>query len=305
VSATSIVIASWNTRELLRACLAALARSRRRPREVIVVDDASGDGSADMVEREFPHVVLVRRGTRGGFAPATNAGLARASGEYVLLLNADTEVDPDALGTLESWLAHHPEYAAAAPRLVNPDGSTQRACMRFPSLWTPLFFGTPLETWFPKSRELERYFLREFDHEHAADVEQPPAACLLLRRTAVEQVGRLDERLALFFNDVDLSKRLAAANLRTRYLPDARVLHHVGASTRQRPDRLEAWHADRLAYYRKHHGRLAGLWVKLCCVFAWSGWVATQLARRLARRPAHPAEPLGPVTRSLVRLLAS
>jgi GT2 family glycosyltransferase len=303
VSATSVVIASWNTRELLRACLGSLARSHARPLAVIVADDASGDGSADLVAREFPDAELVRRATRGGFAPATNAGLARARGEYALLLNADTELDPDALGTLEAWLARHPEYAAAAPRLVHPDGTTQRACMRFPNLWTPLFFGTPLERWFPRSRELERYFLRDFDHEHEADVEQPPAACLLVRRAALERVGPLDERLALYFNDVDLSKRLAAAALRTRYLPAARVLHHVGASTRQRPDRLEAWHADRLAYYRKHHGRLAGVWVKLCCVFAWSGWVVTQLARGLSR--GRRAEPLGPVTRSLARLLVS
>jgi len=302
VSSTSVVIASWNTQELLRACLGALARSRVRPLAVIVVDDASDDGSADMVAREFPAIDLVRRSARGGFAPATNAGLARARGDLVLLLNADTELDPAALGTLETWLMAHPDYAAAAPRLVNPDGTTQRACMRFPNLWPPLFFGTPLERWCPHSRELERYFLRDFDHEHAADVEQPPAACLLVRRAALDKVGVLDERLALYFNDVDLSKRLAAAGLLTRYLPDARVLHHVGASTRQRPDRLEAWHADRLAYYRKHHGRLAGLWVKLCCVFAWSGWVGTQLGKRLTARSA---EPLGPVTRSLVRLLAS
>ena len=297
---TTIVIASWNTRELLRACLESIRRSRARPLEVIVVDDASTDGSADMVAAEFAEVALLRQDRNLGFAPSTNRGIERARGEWVLLLNADTELDREALGILEAWLEAEPRYAAAAPRLVHPDGSTQRACMAFPNLRTALFFATPCERWWPDSRELRRYFVRDFDHATDRDVEQPPAACLLIRRGVLAELGGLDEDMPLFFSDVDLSKRMAGRGLATRFLAAARVLHHVGASTGQHPGRLAAWHADRLCYYRKHHGRMAGVWVKSCVVFAYAGFLASQLTQRTRREPS---QAVGPVSRSLARFL--
>jgi hypothetical protein len=297
---TSIVIPCWNTRELLRACLDSVQRSRTQPLEVIVVDDASADGSADMVASEFAEVELLRQDRNLGFAPSTNRGIARARGEWVLLLNADTELDPDALGILEAWLEVEPRYVAAAPRLVHPDGSTQRACMAFPNLKTALFFGTPCERWWPESAELRRYFMRDFDHAADRDVEQPPAACLLVRRAVLQELGGLDVGMPLFFSDVDLSKRMAERGLRTRFLTAARVVHHGGASTSQHPGRLAAWHADRLCYYRKHHGRMAGVWVKSCVLFAYAGFLASQLTQRSRRTPS---EAVGPVSRSLARFL--
>ncbi len=282
----SIVIPSWNTRELLRKCLETVYAAERPPTEVIVVDNASADGSADMVASAFPDVVLRRNERNEGFARGCNQGIALARGEHVFLLNADTEVAPDALAKLIGFLEAHPDYAAAAPRLVHPDGSTQRACQAFPGLWTPLLFATPLERWLPNSRELRRYFLRDWDHEGSRDVDQPPAAALLVRRSVLDEVGAFDEELWLFFNDVDLSKRMARAGYRTRYVADARVLHHVGASTKQFGDYVPEWHKNRLYYYRKHHGRLAGAWVKACVALAFADFAITQLWRR-ARGRAH------------------
>jgi hypothetical protein len=117
--------------------------------------------------------------------------------------------------------------------------------MRFPNLWTPLFFSTPLQRWWPESAELERYFYADFDHEHDADVEQPPAAALMMRREEFEALGGLDEDLRLFFNDVDLCRRLARRGRKIRYLAGAPVMHHGGASTRQLSDFAARWHADR------------------------------------------------------------
>ncbi len=300
----AVVIPSWNTRELLAKCLSALERSGVEL-EVVVVDNASSDGSADLVEREFAHVRLIRNARNAGFAAACNQGIVGTRAPFVLLLNSDTEVAPDAIELLLRFLEQNGSYAAAAPRLVNPDGTTQRACMNFPRWSTALFFGTPLERWFPHSAELERYFARAFTHEHDGDVEQPPAAALLLRRSALDGVGLLDERMPLFFNDVDLSKRLAAKGWRTRFFHAARVIHVGGASTRQFAARLERWHLDRLEYHRKHHGRLSGVWVKACTSFAWIDFILTNALRRLNPRARSSAEAIGPTTRAFVRFLSS
>lgn len=299
-----VVVPSWNVRDLLRECLAALAASRGVELETVVVDDASADGSAAMVAREFPGVRLVALERNVGFAAACNRGLAGFAAPYALLLNADACVAPDAVARLTQFLEEHAAYAAAAPRLVNQDGSTQRACMAFPRLATALWFATPLEQWFPDSRELARYFLRDFDHASERDVPQPPAACLLLRRAALESLGApaFDERLALYFNDVDLSLRLARAGWRTRFLPDARVVHHLGQSTRQVPDRLLRWHLDRLTYYRKHHGRAAGLVLKAAALWSFGDFALRQWTGPL-RGAAR--EPLGPLARSLGGVLGA
>jgi GT2 family glycosyltransferase len=298
----SVVIPSWNTRELLRACLASIERAPKPSTEVIVVDNASHDGSADMVEADFPEVRLRRNDENEGFARGCNQGMDLARGRWILLLNADTEILDDGLERQVRFLEEHPEHGAVAPRLVSPDGSTQRTCMRFPGWWTPLFFATPLERWFPRSREMRRYFMLDWDQESERDVDQPPAAALLLRREVIERVGGFDERLWLFFNDVDLSRRMADAGWRTRYLADARVLHHVGESTKQFGTRVVEWQRNRLWYYEKHMGRLAKLWVKACVSLAWGDWVAGNLWRRLRRREA---EPLGPMSRAFRELLRS
>ncbi len=290
----SVVIPSWNTRELLAACLSSLERAPKPATEVLVVDNGSTDGSAALVAERFPAAQLVRNETNEGFARATNRGLALARGRYVLFLNSDTEVLGDAMERLHRFLEEHREYAAAAPRLVHPDGRTQRTVQEFPNLWTPLFFATPLERWFPNSRELRRYFMREWPQEDSRDVDQPPAACLLLRREALDRVGNLDEELWLFFNDVDLARRLKADGWKTRYVAEAAVVHHVGASTSRFPRFVFEWQKNRLAYYRKHHGRAAGIWVKLCATLAFADWALSQFWRRLR---GHGREPIAPVAR--------
>ncbi len=277
----SIVIPSWNTVDLLRECLRTIAEAEQPATEVIVIDNGSADHSAEMVEQEFPNVLLTRNPQNEGFAKGSNAGIRQASGEYVLLHNADTEVHSDALALMVAFLDANPEYGAAAPKLVNRDGSTQGGCMAFPGLKTPLFFGTPLERWMPNSRELKRYFLRDWNHEDDRDIEQPPAACLMVRRAVLDEIGFFDEALWLFFNDVDLSLRLAKAGYKTRFVAGAKVLHHVGASTKQFRGMHVEWQKNRLHYYRKHHGKIAGWWVKLCVTWTfldyawaqvWGGW---------------------------------
>lgn len=271
----SVVVPIWNRAELVRACLRSVQRAARElgeELELVVVDDASTDGAAELVAREFPAARLLRHGENRGFAASANRGLGAARGELLLLLNSDTEVDATALARLLDFLERHPTHAGVAPQLVDPGGEVQPSCMAFPRLTTPLFFGTPLERWRPGSRELARYFLRDFDHTSERDVEQPPAACWLLRRASWEAVGPFDESLELFFNDVDWCRRLAQQGGRLRFLPEARVLHHGGASTAGRADFVLRWQTDRLRYQRKHLGKLAGLFTKLCVGWTFADW---------------------------------
>lgn len=264
----SVVIPSWNTRELLRATLESLKTTLPMSSEIIVVDNASSDGSARMLQDQFPHVRLIRNNTNQGFAVATNQGVEAARGAYVLFLNSDTQVVGNAIRSMLAFLETNLRYGAVVPRLLNPDGTTQRAHMRFPALATPFFCGTPFERWSPNNREVRRYFARDFDYEIDGDVEQPPATCILMRRKALKRAKPLDENLWLYYNDVDLCKRLWEANWRIRYLEGAQVYHHGGMSTRQYKDFVGEYHRNRLAYYRKHHGRGAGWWLKVCV--AWT-----------------------------------
>jgi hypothetical protein len=288
----SVVIPSWNTKDYLAACLASLAAAEKPETEVIVVENASSDGSLELLRARHPEVRVIVNARNEGFARACNQGMRAARGRYVLLLNTDTEVAPDAIARLARFLDEHPEHGAVAPRLVGRDGTTQRTVQEFPNLRTALFFSTPLERWFPRSRELERYFMRDWDQESSRDVDQPPAAVLLLRKRMLEQVGLFDEDLWLFYNDVDLAKRMRAAGWRTRYLAEARVLHHVGGSTSKFANFIATWQRDRLRYYRKHHGRLGAWWLKACVTLTLLDWVTTQLARRLGGRAAQPLGPM-------------
>ena len=261
----SVVVLSWNTREILHHCLTALGRDGARlPREVIVVDNASGDGSADMVEREFPGVRLVRNAENRLYSEGNNDGARLATGRYLCLLNSDTEVRPGALDLLVEFLEEHPAYGAVAPRLLNPDGTVQRACSRFPTLIDPLVDSTFLGRFPPGSWRAWWTRMGDFDHEHSRDVSQPSGACFLMRLDEYREMGGLDPKLSLFFNDVDLCRSLWRKGRRIHYLSQSEVMHHRGASTRTYGtlNRNLVWMRNRTAYYRKHYGRVGVAWMR-------------------------------------------
>jgi len=296
----SVVIPSWNTRELTRTCLEFLDRAEKPATEVIVVENGSEDGSLEMIQEDWPEHRLVVNTENQGFARGSNQGLALARGRFVLLLNTDTEVAPDAIARMLRFLEEHQEHAAVAPKLVHPDGRVQATVHAFPTLRTAVWFATPLERWFPRSKELRRYFMRDWDHESSRDVDQPPAAALLLRREVLDRVGLFDESLWLFYNDTDLSLRITKAGWRTHYLAEAVVVHHVGASTRNFRDFVAVWNANRLAFYRKHFGWRGGLVVKAAVTWTFLDFAWTQTWRRLRRRPAEPVRPLWSLYRAFL-----
>lgn len=260
----SVVVLSWNTRDLTLACLRSLqADPSAQPREVIVIDNASADDSAAAIAEHHPEVQLVCNPENLGYAGGHNQGGRLARGEYLCTLNSDTEVHPGALDMLVDYLDANPGHAAVSPRLVNMDGSVQTACMRFPGLATALCFDTVFGKFWPGSVVERRYFMRDFDHLHSRDVDQPPGAVFVVRRDEYLAMGGLDEELFLFFNDVDICKRLWKRGRRIHYLAESAVKHHGGASTKGFQKFVVIWHKNRLAFYRKHYGPLVVPYIRM------------------------------------------
>lgn len=251
----SVVVLSWNTKALTLRCLETVEAAASPPaRETIVVDNASSDGSADAIAARYPGVRLLRNARNEGYARGNNQGIRASRGRHVLLLNSDTEAAPRAFTALVRFLDGNPAYGAAGARLWNPDGTIQAACMRFPSPLTAVAYDSPFGRWWPENPVTRRHFCRDFDHLESRDVEQPPGAALCVRRETLERVGLLDEELFLFFNDVDFCRRLRRAGLRIRYLADANVVHHGGASTSRYPAFAAEYFRNKIAYFRKWHG---------------------------------------------------
>ncbi|BCM93704.1 N-acetylglucosaminyl-diphospho-decaprenol L-rhamnosyltransferase [Abditibacteriota bacterium] len=281
----SVLIVSWNTRDLLRACLASLQTHLCEvEHEIIVVDCASADESAAMVPHEFPTVKLIASNENLGFALGNNLAFAQSRGEWVWLLNPDTEVFENAAQTLLAFLEAHPHAGGVASALIDArDGHFQRSCRTFPTpaaLWCE---ASGIARLFPRSRRFGFYKMGYFSHRKRRQVEQPMASSFLLRRAAVESIGEIfDERFPIFFNDVDLCWRLVLNGWEIWYEPAAKVLHWGGASTKQRRAEMMAEsHASLEVFYRKwFRSQLSPLlYAATIALVRFTGWARVTKAR--------------------------
>ena len=256
----SIVIVNWNVRDLLRRCLHSILADLQTCRfEIIVVDNASTDGSVEMVHQEFPQVRLIASEVNLGYTGGNNRGIAASQGRYILLLNPDTEVVGDALPTMVAYMDAHPDVGALGPQLLNPDGSVQSSRRRFPTLGTALVESTVIQQWWPDNRILRRYYVQDRPDDAISEVDWVTGACILLRRQAVEQVGPLDDAFFMYSEELDWCRRARDAGWKVVYLPTARVIHHEGKSSEQvMPLRHIRFQRSKIHYFRKHHGRWAG-----------------------------------------------
>ena len=253
----SIVIVNWNVRDLLRRCLNSILDTGCSILvEVIVVDNASTDGSVEMVETEFPGVHLITNADNRGFPAANNQGIAVAQGRYVFLLNPDTELVGDALATMVAFADAHPDAGIVGPQLLNSDGSVQSSRRRFPTLATAFFESTWLQSCSPP-RVLERYYVLDRPDDVVQDVDWVTGAALLARRKAIQQVGPMDEGFFMYSEELDWCRRIKAAGWQVVYLPTATVIHHEGKSSEQViPARHIYFQSSKVRYFRKHHGSL-------------------------------------------------
>jgi GT2 family glycosyltransferase len=251
----SIVIVSYNSREHLRRCLASLeAHSPPVGREIIVVDNDSRDGSAPMVASEFADVRLLRMPQNLGFAAGANRGAREASGEAVVLLNPDSEIEADPFAPMLAYLREHDDAGIVAPRLLDPGGSLQLSCRSFPGFTVALFNRYSLLTrLLPRNRYSKRYLLSDWQHDSICDVDWVSGACLMIRRSLFEDIGLLDEGYFMYIEDVDLCQRVHRAGYSVVYLPQASVIHHIGQSSRTVAARsILARHRSMWHYYKKY-----------------------------------------------------
>jgi GT2 family glycosyltransferase len=258
----TVVIVSWNVRDLLRRCLQSIEAEARQAvddlaLEIVVVDNASADGSVEMVRAEFPHVRLVANEENRGFTVANNQGLALGQGRYLLLLNPDTELTDGALATMVDAMDGRPEIGALGPQLRYPDGSLQSSRRRFPTFATALVESTVVQEWWGDNRVLRRYYMADTSDDAIQSVDWVVGACLLVRRQAYEQVGGLDEGFFMYSEEMDWCRRIKDAGWLVIYLPTATVIHHEGRSSDQVvPARHIHFQSSKVRYFRKHHGTL-------------------------------------------------
>lgn len=250
----SITICSWNTREDLLACLCSLEKAREESVfEVIVVDNNSEDGSPDMVAERFPWVRLERMSRNLGFTGGHNHALAIRQAPHAFLLNSDTIVHPGALRTLLDYNAQHPDAGIIGPKLLNPDGTLQLSCRRFPNPLAALFRNTPLGRLFPNNRFTREYLMQDWTHEEAREVDWVSGAAFLVRGEVIDRVGTLDPEYFMFCEDVDWCFRTWKAGFKVLYLPQCVITHAIGRSTDKAPNRMIGrFHRSMLRFYMKN-----------------------------------------------------
>lgn len=254
----SIIIVSFNTAHELVACLESIERCARGvPHEIIVVDNASSDGSVEAVRTRFPAVCLVANDENLGFPKANNQALPLVRGEYVLFLNPDSVLQPGTLDLMLAELAGFPERAAVGPRIRKPHEFISRNCARrLPTLWTEFCDLSWLARIFPRSPILAWKYYGRWDGNGDRDVECLLGAAMLCRTDQVRALGGFDESVPLYLDDMDLCKRLGDLG-RLRYLSGAALLHHYSVSTKKQPSAL----IKRLGlqatyqYFVKHRGQ--------------------------------------------------
>jgi GT2 family glycosyltransferase len=254
VTDVTVAIVSYNTRELLRDCLESVQASSGVNLRICVVDNASTDGTVEMVRAEFPCVELFASRRNLGFAAATNLMIRRHNSRYVLLLNPDTQVPRHTIGALADFMEAHPDVGICGPKIVRPDGTVQSCGEKFPTLLTEL----------RQSKSL-RWILAPFRHQSTnskgdetslhTDTEWVSGACLMARRELIDDIGPLDEQFFLYAEELDWCYRAKRARWHIAALPSVASIHHQGKSTEQVRERALAYFWEtRLRYYRKNRG---------------------------------------------------
>jgi GT2 family glycosyltransferase len=273
----TLTIVNTDNRELLRTCLKTIyATIHSVAFEVIVVDNASNDGSADMVASCFPHAIVIRNESRLGYGNSHNKAIRAARGRYILVLNEDMEIKEGAVDRMVSEAEQTPDLGAMGCRILNPDGTLQHSCFRFPALTSELF-----EALFPYTMVFARSPLRSkmywWDHSSKRQVDVVLGCCMLVSRKTIEFVGAFDPNFFVYSEEHDWCKRMADAGLRNIFIPDAAMIHVGGQTSKRMSLRMALVQLDsRTKYFFKHHGALQTLALRGILLFSASmralGW---------------------------------
>lgn len=255
----SVIIVSWNTRELLRNCLTSISEQTRNTEfEVTVVDNDSDDDSAAMVGANFPQVTLIENSQNRGFAAANNQAIATAKGRYVLLLNSDTLLLDCAIDKAVAFAESHPEADVIGPRVLNPDRTLQPTCFMFPSILNMFLSATYLYKVFPLNRFFGRERMTWWDRNNIRQVDVVTGCFMLIRKEAIERVGLLDERFFMYAEETDFCYRIKQNSGNIFFVPGAQIVHFGGASSTQiKPEMTLQLRAAILLFFKKHRSGLS------------------------------------------------
>ena len=263
----SIVIVSWNTRELLRECLYSIYQYTKGIRfEVFVVDNASSDGSEDMVKQSFPEVVIISNLENVGFSKANNQAIIISRGRYIALLNPDTLLIEDVFSPLIKYADQHVKIGTIGPKIFNRDGQTiQYVCARkLPNLYSDFCRLSGLANKFPGSKVFDEGYMSYWDHNSSRYVKALSGSCMVVRRKAIDDVGLMDEHQFMYGDEIDWCKRFLDAGWDIYYDADSSIIHYGGESSKQanvfisKEAEKSIWY-----YYKKHKG---GIYASAYCV---------------------------------------
>jgi GT2 family glycosyltransferase len=265
----SIVIVAWNAKHYLELCLESLLTApTRRSMETIVVDNASSDGTSEMIANRFPWVKLIKSQENLGFSRGNNLGIRQAQGRYIALVNPDVIVLPGCLDALADFLDQNPKVGNVGPRVFNPDMTQQSTCRRFPTLWNNLCSATGLATKFTNWRIFGGEHMFYFPHDRTLAVDVLVGCFSFIRREAFDDVGLLDENLFMYGDDVDWCRRARKAGWQMAFYPDARAIHDRGKITAPYPVRFAlAQQRSVLYYWSKYHGFFGRLGIRSILFF--------------------------------------
>lgn len=224
----TIGIITWKSKALLKQLLDSIMQNIRTVNyEVIIVDNASFDGTVEMINKEYSQMTLVENQVNIGVAPARNKIFKIARGRYILILDVDTKVLPGAVETLTEVMNAYPDIAIGGPKLIYGNGNLQLSCRPFPSLSNIVIEGTFLRNWFPNSRFIKEYTMEDWDHNKIKEVDWMYGACLIIRKESLGTIGFFDEKFFYLYEDVDLCFRAKKKGLKVMYIPDATIIHFL------------------------------------------------------------------------------
>ncbi len=274
----SIIIVNWNTGELLKNCLSAVKETvRGLCREVIVIDNASSDGSVMMLRDCFPDVIVIENRENRGFGAANNQAMRVMKGRYALLLNSDTVLCEHAVERLFSFMEAHAEAGMACGQLLNADGSKQNSIASFPSLFTLLMNASLLEYLFPA-----RFPSKRYNCERPLEVDSCIGACLMVRKKAIDEVGMFDERYFFFFEETDWALQMRRAGWKSCHLPEAQIYHLQGQSIGQNIRSRAEFYRSRYQFFRKWESRPVYLLCRVVIIVRlFFNWVLTAFGNLL------------------------
>lgn len=254
----SVIVVNYNVRDFLHHALVSLQKAMKGLRgEIIVVDNASDDGSVEMVRRRFPSVALIANKTNFGFAKANNIALDRARGKYLLLINPDTLVQEDTLRVMVEFFDENPDVGLAGCKILNPDGTFQLACRRsFPTPWVAFTKMSGLSSLFPNTRLFGRYNLTYLSPDETYEIDAVSGSFMMVRREVYKQVGGLDEAFFMYGEDLDWCYRIQQAGWKNYYVHSTKLIHYKGESTkRSNLDEIRTFYEAMHLFVRKHLSR--------------------------------------------------